>query len=99
MFAEDSPVFFKGGVSIFCKNSLQKIPRIVFHFLPIRLGKPRAQNHAKGLDGINEVFWGMGIGIENEGGADIFGKFGNMAIGQAVAFPGRNLQQGSLLPG
>jgi hypothetical protein len=92
MFAEDGPVFLKGGVSFFGIKSPQKISRVVFHFLPIRLGKSRAQNHAKGLGGINEVFWGMSIGIENEEGANIFGKLGNMAIGQAVAFPGRNLQ-------
>jgi hypothetical protein len=70
MFAEDSPVFLKGGVSFFGKNSPQKISRVVFHFLPICLGKSRTQNHAKGLGGINEVFWGMSISIENKGCPD-----------------------------
>ena len=41
----------------------------------------------------------MGVGIDDEGGAHFQGHPGHVAVGQAVAFAGRDFQKDAPLPG
>ena len=63
------------------------------------VGEAGATGDALGLVAGDEVAGAVGVGVDDEGGAHFQGGAGHVAVGQAVAFAGRDFQEDAALPG
>ena len=63
------------------------------------VGKAGALGDAFRLVAGDEVAGAVGVGIDDEGGAHFQGGAGHVAVGQAVAFAGRDFQEDAALFG